>query len=631
MNTFGRDPGRGFAEFKGTPEEADKLVRSERESARIARGEDDNHVNVFGMNLPTPAGVLAANPDSVSNYQPVTGLGQAAKTTAGVATGVLGGGAGGLGAATRIGAGILGGEMIKDRIPDEYLTSQRFGVHPDEGRNLVPAVTGLGLGAAPAVGRMVRKPLLGWSVPSQAEMEAQGLSWVRHAEGQVNANNPASLPTLTGGQAEQLRAAGIYVPPYMTMSPSVKEFLAQQAQNDPALRARLEAMNTNISQHRDIASRLESVNAQRQARNDINYRRVQAMPHAQDVWSPELERIYSHPTMKRFVDEARDTGEQRDLGVRGPVYREPVDPVRARGFINENNTGWNSIGDQPGVPAGYTRDPNSTPNLVFHSRVNERMKTVAKQMREAGDDDGGNALNAMRKRMLKGVDRIVPEFETDVLAPSRLMQQNQRAAELAAQASTDVTGFKIPDAVQPQGVMGRVGSAIAHHPFKAFTAPGLVALGADAMGAAPAMPMLTNTLHFGIPAAIGAGALSAIPLAVRMARKGIRAERQGAANKVIADQLLEPTPLLPQAERGAPAIPANDPEMRPLTITRQRKAGGEVGSMDGKKLNIDAEAQALVTMVQHAREGLSGQTQNLLQSPDTHVVQALSVAKHALG
>lgn len=601
-----------------TPEQIDAQVRAERAAKRASRGETDDWVKLGPVSLPTMGGALKMNPGAPGNYEPKSWQGHAAKTGANTAAGaVLTPGVGVMANMTRSGAvaGATLGEAYKDKLPAPSIPY--FGVHDDEVRSLYPMAGGVvgGLAAAGA------KPVLGLKTGSVSDKISNGLADVEKADRQALAVNPKHGPTLTPSEAQALRDQGVPVPSYMLMGPGGRDFLVEQAGKNPALHDRLTTINDEIARNRDMQPRLDALEQHITNLNNQTYRPVMTLPHAQNVWSPALEKLYNQKTMKPFIEEAQRLAEQKGDTVSPPVWRDAVAPEGARISIEPGNV-WTHAPEVPGTPAGWQAHPETPPNLRFHDYVKRAMDAeITRLYAEPGGKTKANALASQRQRLLDETDRMVPEYPTQARAVAEERFKKLQAAKDFAAAAGQVPGFDLPSPQPPAGWLKRAASAVAAHPGAATGLGGLAGLALDAGGLLEGMPLASKVLSTAGPWAVGAGVAASPILAARSIRRAITAEKQAKANSAISDRLLQDQSALPLDERGAP----------PLTITPRRAAGGEIGPKPRGKINVDSLADQLVASVEKARAEISGQTEQNLALPDTHVVHALHVAKHALG
>jgi hypothetical protein len=146
---------------------------------------------------------------------------------------------------------------------------------------------------------------------------------------------------------------------------------------------------------------------------------------------------------------------------------------------------------------------------------------------------------------------------------------------------------------------------------------------------------MANQLLMLDPTAATAFAVAgAIPSAYRRF-KGTEGRMRAIANRPFSGR--GPTPEVPSAATIAPRIlPGMLPEEQkeePLYVTvpvgaqPQRAYGGRVARADGGKVDIERGVRALMMAVDAAKKKVNLSTESLLEQPDEHVAQALSMAK----
>lgn len=111
----------------------------------------------------------------------------------------------------------------------------------------------------------------------------------------------------------------------------------------------------------------------------------------------------------------------------------------------------------------------------------------------------------------------------------------------------------------------------------------------------------------------------AVPATLRAAHSNERYQRM-LANKLFSGR--GPTPAVPSAGVVTPRIyPGMEPE------NEERADGGRVARASGGQVSVDKGVRALMMAVEQAKKKVSQSTESLLEQPDEHIAQALSMAK----
>lgn len=140
-----------------------------------------------------------------------------------------------------------------------------------------------------------------------------------------------------------------------------------------------------------------------------------------------------------------------------------------------------------------------------------------------------------------------------------------------------------------------------------------------ASGATVGSTMLYNLSILDPKLATGLAIAGAIPATLRVAHSNERYQRM-LANKLFSGR--GPTPAVPSVGIVAPRIyPGMEPE------NEERAFGGRVARADGGKVDINRGVRALMMAVEAAKKKVNMTTESLLEQPDEHVAQALSMAK----
>lgn len=677
----------GNPSFLGPKRAISKAGKSDKQVADAVRGQAGKRDELWSMG----DAVKAAHDAGMPSYEPQSGLGAAAHTAGNigaglliapgsVATKVLGTIEGTVGTKT----GEWLGEKAGDYARDNNIGST-FGVSSDDIKNgLTMAGGAAGLGNAARVGQkhIAAEPR------SANQFEAARIADEKHFTA-----NPSERPAMTMEQAAQ---QGVH--PLAVAGPNVRQLAAESATTPEAM-ARIDTYNQLVDQPHAMADQAlggvqtagEAYLARQdalRATNKANYERTMALPHAQNVWSPQLETMLNSRGMSGYVNEATRLAQlEGNSGIIPPRWREPQP---ARQVLDIPTQQLHTV---DAVPGGWYAHPEAPPNLAFWDYVKKAMDDDIDHGTAKLNNRDSNAVRATRdlkSDMTGHVDAAVPEYAqtrgvaADLFGDRDAVQQGANylknidtfklaeanrafdgmpqdhqagfatgfAAELRRKMENDppattsrlinkpefqqkmrrVLGDQAADAITAAtnakkisgGPPTQSGYDFAKHILASSTPIGIV------QGASALVHGVPSFALHPITAPVGA-----YQIAKRVALSRVNKAQQAGADAHTIRKLTAPgAGLIPRREPAAPmtsGVNSSSPLGTAPPLTIRRKAGGEVGMKAGAKINVDAAAAQLVKAVEQTRVMLSGQTQNLLSQPDTHVVQALSAAKNALG
>lgn len=143
----------------------------------------------------------------------------------------------------------------------------------------------------------------------------------------------------------------------------------------------------------DIARRAAILDTGRTV-NEAAYRRAEAAPGAQAIWTPELGQLMQSPDFMQAIKEAERTA-ANDAAIRGgKAVRNP--------FVFDKN------GD-----VGLRRQPDGSvalPNLQFWDIVQRNLRKAAEGLPVTAKSDKAD-LGELRRQLLSVLDNAVPEFQ----------------------------------------------------------------------------------------------------------------------------------------------------------------------------------------------------------------------------
>lgn len=236
-------------------------------------------------------------------------------------------------------------------------------------------------------------------------------------------------------------------------------------------------------------------------------------------------------------------------------------------------------------------------------------------------DEFNNNLAGTVKKLATNRDKIGEVLGRDYV--DGLILEGKAAMQRAKATGVDVAPYQ-PRFMERARHIAKIAATPA-----AWTAPAMAQMGEAMLGAQP-------WAHMALPAVHAVSGIAPFTLAPMMThgllRNAIARPMINRARSKIIDHYTNPTaPLrLPGPTTPGPAMPRH-PDEPSLNIVPERARGGELGPAPRGKVNVESMADQLVKMVEQARASVSGETEHILGAPDTHVVQALHVAKHALG
>lgn len=113
------------------------------------------------------------------------------------------------------------------------------------------------------------------------------------------------------------------------------------------------------------------------------------------IWSPELERLVSSPSVEKAIGGAVTRGKDRAV-VDGMGGFNPSITVSPSGVVTFNK-------GPKGVP--------TYPNIQFWDYAQRELKDLAKKAQRAGADEEAAAMFGLHKQLNKELDRLVPQFK----------------------------------------------------------------------------------------------------------------------------------------------------------------------------------------------------------------------------